>query len=172
MSSTPQIQAQSLATESIGQLMEFDFRSIGGSNRVFVANTQENEGTFANLDITWDGAERTFQHIDFSMSNLRSDLTGQVAEPTLRIAAHDLFAISSWASATTKSDGSTFTMMDYRGLKIKRMRLFFNTPTLIDPQTYFVKSVDELSAEQMVFTLTASLGTENGNKPSARKLEI
>jgi len=167
MSSTPQIQAQSLATESIGQLMEFDFRSIGGSNRVFVANTQENEGTFANLDITWDGAERTFQHIDFSMSNLRSDLTGQVAEPTLRIAAHDLFAISSWASATTN-----FTMMDYRGLKIKRMRLFFNTPTLIDPHTYFVKSVDELSAEQMVFTLTASLGTENGNKPSARKLGI
>jgi hypothetical protein len=167
MSSTPQIQAQSLATESIGQLMEFDFRSIGGTQRVYVANTQENEGTFANLDITWDGAERTFQHIDFSMSNLRSDLTGQVAEPTLRIAAHDLFAISSWASATTN-----FTMMDYRGLKIKRMRLFFNTPTLIDPHTYFVKSVDELSAEQMVFTLTASLGTENGNKPSARKLEI
>ena len=167
MSSSPQIQAQSLATESIGQLMEFDFRSIGGTQRVYVANTQENEGTFANLDITWDGAERTFQHIDFSMSNLRSDLTGQVAEPTLRIAAHDLFAISSWASATTN-----FTMMDYRGLKIKRMRLFFNTPTLIDPQTYFVKSVDELSAEQMVFTLTASLGTENGNKPSARKLGI
>lgn len=167
MSSTPQIQAQSLATESIGQLMEFDFRSIGGTHRVFVANTQENEGTYANLDITWDGSERTFQHIDFSMSNLRSDLTGQVAEPTLKIAAHDLFAISDWASATTN-----FTMMDYRGLKIKRMRLFFNTPTLIDPQTYFVKSVDELSAEQMVFTLTASLGTENGNKPSARKLEI
>lgn len=167
MSSTPQIQAQSLATESIGQLMEFDFRSIGGTQRVFVSNTQENEGTYANLDITWDGSERTFQHIDFSMSNLRSDLTGQVAEPTLKIAAHDLFAISDWASATTN-----FTMMDYRGLKIKRMRLFFNTPTLIDPQTYFVKSVDELSAEQMVFTLTASLGTENGNKPSARKLEI
>jgi len=167
MSSTPQIQAQSLATESIGQLMEFDFRAIGGTHRVFVANTQEFETSYANLDITWDGAERTFQHIDFSMSNLRSDLTGQVAEPTLRIAAHDLFAISDWASATTN-----FTMMDYRGLKIKRMRLFFNTPTLIDPQTYFVKSVDELSAEQMVFTLTASLGTENGNKPSARKLEI
>jgi len=168
MSSTPQIQAQKLATEAIGQLMEFDFRAIGGSNRVYVANTQENEGSGnANLDITWDGAERTFQHIDFSLSNLRSDLTGQVAEPTLKIAAHDLFAISDWATATTN-----FTMMDYRGLKVKRMRLFFNTPTLIDPQTYFVKSVDELSAEQMVFTLTASLGTENGNKPSARKLEI
>jgi hypothetical protein len=63
-------------------------------------------------------------------------------------------------------------MVDYRGLKLKRMRLFFNTPTLIDPQTYFVKSVDELSAEQIVFTLTPSLGTEAGNKPSARKLEI
>ena len=168
MSSTPQIQAQSLATESIGQLMEFDFTSIGGSQKVYVANTQEFETSFANLDVVWtDGVEHTFQHIDFSLSNLRSDLTGQVAEPTLKIAAHDLFAISSWASAT-----ANFTMMDYRGLKIKRMRLFFNTPTLIDPQTYFVKSVDELSAEQMVFSLTASLGTENGNKPSARKLEI
>jgi len=169
MSSTPEIQSQSLVTQSIGQLMEFDFTSIGGSSKVYIANTQENEtGTYEKLDITWtDGIEHTFEWIDFSLSNLRSDLTGQVSEPQLRIAAHDLWQISGWASAT-----SGFTMVDYRGLKLKRMRLFFNTPTMIDPQTYFVKSVDELSPSQIMFTLTPSLGTENGNKPSARKLEI
>lgn len=168
MSSTPAKESQKLVTQSIGQLMEFDFTSIGGSAKVYLANTQEFESSFQNPTVTWtDGITHTFQHIDFTMSNLRSDLTGQVAEPTLRIAAHDLWQISSWSSAT-----SGFTMVDYRGLKLKRMRLFFNTPTLIDPQTYFVKSVDELSAEQIVFTLTPSLGTEAGNKPSARKLEI
>ena len=168
MSSTPAKESQKLVTESIGQLMEFDFTSIGGSAKVYLSNTQEFESSFQNPTVTWtDGITHTFQHIDFTMSNLRSDLTGQVAEPTLQIAAHDLWQISSWSSAT-----SGFTMVDYRGLKLKRMRLFFNTPTLIDPQTYFVKSVDELSAEQIVFTLTPSLGTENGNKPSARKLEI
>jgi len=40
------------------------------------------------------------------------------------------------------------------------------------PQRFFVKSVDDLSPEQITFTLTPSLGTENGEKPSARKLEI
>lgn len=169
MSSQARIEAQKLVTQSIGQLIEFDFTSIGGSNKVYIANTQENEtGTYEKLDITWtDGVEHTFEWIDFQLSNTRSDLTGQVSEPTLTIAAHDLWQISSWSSAT-----SGFTMVDYRGLKLKRMRLFFNTPTMIDPQTYFVKSVDELSPSQIVFTLTPSLGTENGNKPSARKLEI
>jgi len=62
--------------------------------------------------------------------------------------------------------------MDYRGLKLKRQRLFYNTVTLIAPQTYFVKSVDKLTPTEISFTLTPSLGTENGNKPSARKLEI
>jgi len=152
--------------------MEFDFRSIGGTARVFVANTQEVDSGYQQLDIAgWDGASdttvRTYSWIDFSLSNLRSDLTGSVAEPTLKVAAHDLWQISDWSSAT-----NNFTMMDYRGLKVKRMRLFFNTPTLINPQTFFVKSVDELSPEQITFTLTPSLGTENGNKPSARKLEI
>ena len=51
MSSTPEIQSQSLVTESIGQLMEFDFRSIGGTARVFVANTQEVDSGYQQLDI-------------------------------------------------------------------------------------------------------------------------
>jgi len=173
MSSTPAKESQNLVTEGVGQLIEFDFTSIGGSAKVYLANTQEYESSFQNPTVLWtDGIVHTFQWIDFTLSNTRSDLTGQVSEPSLQIAAHDLWQISSWSSGTTKSDGTGFTMVDYRGLKLKRMRLFFNTPTLIDPQTYFVKSVDELSAEKIVFTLTPSLGTENGNKPSARKLEI
>lgn len=165
---TPVIVSQKLVTESIVTLMEFDFTSIGGSNKVYVANELERElSGLAKLDIEWDGVERTFEWLDFTISSLRSDLTGQVAEPTLTLAAYSLWQISSWSSAT-----SGFTMMDYRGLKVKRQRFFYNTPTLIAPQTYFVKNVEELTPTQISFTLTPSLGTENGNKPSARKLEI
>lgn len=165
---TPEIQSQKLVTESILTLMEFDFRSIGGTGRVFVAN--ELEGSTSNpaeLTSQWDGAERTFKHIDFSISQLRSDLTGQITEPTLSVAAYDLWQISEWASAT-----SSLNLMDYRGLKIKRQRKFYNVSTLILPQTLFVKNVEELNATTITFTLTPSLGTENGNKPSARKLEL
>lgn len=165
---TPEIQSQKLVTEPIAQLMEFDFRSIGGTARVFIANSHEFEGvSYQNADIEWDGAERTFQWIDFTISQLRSDLTGQITEPTLTVAAHDLWQISEWATAT-----SSLNLMDYRGLKIKRQRLFYETPTLIMPQSLFVKNVEELTPTTITFTLTPSLGTENGNKPSARKLEL
>lgn len=168
MSSTPEIQSQLLVTQAIATLMEFDFRSIDGSARVFISNSQERVGGVTQkMDITWDGALRTFEHVDFTISQLRSDLTGQITEPTLTVAADTLWDISGWSTET-----SSMNLMDYRGLKVKRQRLFFNTPTLIAPQTFFVKNVEELSASQIVFTLTPSMGTENGNKPSARKLEI
>ena len=165
---TPIITSQKLVTESILTLMEFDFRSIGGSERVFLGN--ELEGSVSNpyeLTSVWDGEERTFKHIDFTISSLRSDLTGSIAEPTLSIAAYDLWQISGWASAT-----SALSLMDYRGLKVKRQRKFYNILTLVAPQTFFVKNVYELTPEVITFTLTPSMGTENGNKPSARKLEI
>lgn len=168
MSDTPEKSSQRLVTESILTLMEFDFRSIGGTERVFVSNELEGSvATPAEVTSTWDGATRTFKHIDFSISQLRSDLTGQITEPTLSIAAYDLWQISDWSTAT-----SSMNLMDYRGLKIKRQRKFYNISTLVIPQTFFVKNVEELSATTLVFTLTPSLGTENGNKPSARKLEI
>lgn len=166
---TPVITSQKLVTESVVQLMEFDFRSIGGSARVFLANQQERtvSGT-QTLDSEWDnGNVRTFEHIDFTISSLRSDLTGSIPEPTLSIAAYDLWQIAGWSSAT-----STMSLMDYRGLKMKRQRLFYNTNNPFAPQTFFVKNVDELTPEVITFTLTPSMGTENGNKPSARKLEI
>lgn len=168
---SPVEQSQKLVTSHIAQLMEFDFRSIGGSERVFLANEQEAVGgVFQKIDIQWPTSSspiRVFEYIDFSLSSLRSDLTGSIAEPTISIAAYDLWQISGWASAT-----SGMSLMDYRGLKMQRQRLFYATPTMIAPQTFFVKNVDELTPEVITFTLTPSMGTENGNKPSARKLEI
>ena len=172
MTTTPTIESQKLVTPQIAQLMEFDFRSIGGSARVFLANQQEGDGSggYQKIDIEWPTSSspvRVFEHIDFTISSLRCDLTGSIAEPTLSIAAYDLWQISGWASAT-----SSLSLMDYRGLKMQRQRLFYSTPTMIAPQTFFVKNVDELTPEVITFTLTPSMGTENGNKPSARKLEI
>ena len=62
--------------------------------------------------------------------------------------------------------------MDYRGLRIRRQRIFYNTTTFIAPQVFYVKTVDELTASTMSFTLTPSLGSERLDRPSARKLEI
>ena len=161
-----------MVTPAIAQLMEFDFRSIGGSARVFLANQQEGDGAggLKKIDHPWPtdaSPVRVFEYIDFTISSLRSDLTGSIAEPTLSIAAYDLWQITGWATAT-----SGMSLMDYRGLKVKRQRKFYNILTLVAPQTFFVKNVDELTPEVITFTLTPSMGTENGNKPSARKLEI
>ena len=62
--------------------------------------------------------------------------------------------------------------MDYRGLRIRRQRFFYNVPTLIIPQVFYVKSVDELNTSTISFTLTTSLGSERLDRPSARKMEI
>lgn len=169
--SLPAIQAQLLATKPVVNLYEIDFTTIGGSSKIYLANGQEADGSggYQKIDIAWDDevGVKTFEWIDTRISALRSDLTGQVAEPTLEIAAYDLWQISSWASAT-----SGYNMMDYRGLGVNRKRLFYGTWYTMIPQRYFVKNVDELSASTIKFTLTPSLGTENGNKPSARKFEI
>lgn len=167
----PEIVSQLLVTTPVVELYEFDFTTVGGSSKVYLANGQEYDGLggYQKLDIQWDdeAGVQTFEWIDTRISGLRSDLTGQIAEPTLEIAAYDLWQISAWASAT-----SGFSMPDYRGVGVNRKRLFYNTWYNMIPQRYFIKSVDELSPTSIVFTLTPSLGTENGNKPSARKFEI
>lgn len=167
--SSPQTQAQQLAVGSVANLMEFDFTSIGGSAHVYLSDSTEYEnGSYQEVDLIWtDGLIHTFNWTDFEWSGLRSDLTGGIAEPKLKIAALTLWENTSWANAT-----SGFSLMDYRGLKVKRFRMFYETPTFITPQSYFVKSVDELNEREISFTLTPSLGMENANKPSARKLEI
>jgi len=161
--------SQKLVTEGTLQLLEFDFTPIGGSAHVYVSTEHmEDASGYIPVVTTWsDGASHTFNRIDFQMSGISCDLTGSVAEATLKVASDSLWALSDWASAT-----SSFGLMDYRGLRVRRQRQFFNTTTLIAPQVFYVKSVDELSATTITFTLTPSLGSERLDRPSARKLEI
>lgn len=163
-------ETQGLVTEATYQLMEFDFTSIGGSAKIYLA-TDHQENTYqvyTDPVLGWvDGQSHTFKRIDFKWSGLRSDLTGQVAEPNLSVAAVDLWNITEWASAT-----SPMNLMDYRGLRVRRSRVFFGTSNFTPIQTYFVETVDELSPTTISFTLTPSLGSEQMDQPSARKLEL
>lgn len=163
-------ETQGLVTEATYQLMEFDFTTIGGSAKIYLA-TDHQENTYqvyTDPVLTWvDGASHTFKRIDFKWSGLRSDLTGAIAEPNLSVAAYDLWQMSDWASATTG-----LNLMDYRGLRVRRARVFFGTSNFTPIQTYYVKTVDELSATTISFTLTPSLGSEQMDQPSARKLEL
>ena len=161
---------QKLVTEAVLQYVEFDFTTIGRSNKVHITS-DHNEPTYFNyVDPTqvWvDGNTYTFKRVDFSMSGLRSDLTGQIAEPTLTVAADSLWALPEWTSAT---DG--MSLLDYRGVRVSRQRTFYNILTYITPQVYFIKHIDEFNADRITFTLTPTLGGENLNQPSARKLEL
>lgn len=166
-------ESQQLVTEATFQLLELDFSTTESqqSAHIYLSTEHSEDIAYRQYDdptIGWsDGASHTFKRIDFQMSGISSDLTGSVAEPTLSIAAADLWQISAWATAT-----SGFNLMDYRGLRVRRQRMFFGTNTLITPQVFYVKSVDQLSATTISFTLTPSLGSERLDRPSARKLEI
>jgi hypothetical protein len=166
---TPTIQSQKLVTEGTIQCLEFDFTSIGGSSSVYVS-TEHNQpsGAYIPVVANWiDGSSHTFDRLDFEVSGISCDLTGSIAEPKLKLAADSLWSLSDWASAT-----SGFGLMDYRGLRVRRQRFFYNITALIIPQVFYVKSVDELNPSTISFTLTPSLGSERLDRPSARKLEI
>mgnify|MGYP005989994801 FL=1 len=167
---TSTIQSQKLVTPAVDELLEFDFTAISGSAKVHIAGNHEElvYREYTDPIITWvDGVSYTFKRIDFEVSGISCDLTGSVAEPRLRLASDSLWSLSDWASAT-----SGFGLMDYRGLRIRRQRIFYNTTTFIAPQVFYVKTVDELTASTLSFTLTPSLGSERLDRPSARKLEI
>ena len=166
---TPTIQSQKLVTEGTIQCLEFDFTTVGGSTSVYVSTEHEqNAGVYEPVEANWiDGNDHTFHRLDFQVSGISCDLTGSVPEPSLKVAADSLWDISDWSSATTG-----FGLMDYRGLRIRRQRFFYNISTLIIPQVFYVKSVDELNPSTISFTLTPSLGSERLDRPSARKLEI
>jgi len=169
--SSANAESQKLVTQATMQLMEFDFTTIGGSAHIYLC-TEHNEPTYNNfvdVQTNWiDGSVPTFKRCDFQWSGLRSDLTGQIAEPNLSVAAVDLWDIAGWASATSGKN-----LMDYRGLRVRRARKFYNFQNnFVAIQTYYVKTVDELSATTISFTLTPSLGSEQMDQPSARKLEL
>ena len=166
---TPTIQSQKLVTEGTIQCLEFDFTSIGGSTSVYVS-TEHNQpsGSYIPVETTWiDGSSHTFHRLDFEVSGISCDLTGSIAEPTLKVAAESLWALSGWAAETVG-----FALKDYRGIRIRRMRQFYNTVGLMAHQVFYIKSVDELNPSTISFTLTPSLGSERLDRPSARKLEI
>lgn len=169
--SSAKAESQKLVTQATMQLMEFDFTTVGGSEHIYLGTEHNEQGynNFVDVQTNWvDGSTHTFTRCDFQWSGLRSDLTGAIAEPNLSVAALDLWAIPGWASAT-----SNMGLMDYRGLRVRRARKFYNfTNTFVAIQTYYVKTVDELTATTISFTLTPSLGSEQMDQPSARKLEL
>ena len=168
-------ESQKLVTQACDELLEFDFTAIGGSAKVHIAAAHEEQSLrdYTDGDVVWvDGNTYTFKRMDFQMSGIRSDLTGAVAEPTLTVAAVSLWDLPEWQAGTRYGQANPFGLMDYRGLKVRRQRLFFNTSTLIAPQVYYVKTVEDLTASRIKFTLTPSLGAERLDRPSARKLEI
>lgn len=161
MSSTPEIERQKLVTNAVMQLVVFDFTTIGRSGVVYlIDNHVENDAA-----VYYEPAP--YKRIDFQMSGLRSDLTGQIAEPTITLASASLWELPEWQSATNGMD-----MMDYRGVRVYRERKFYNTDNSIVPQVYYIKQVEELNPESITFTLTPNLGGDNFNQPSARKLEL
>lgn len=105
--------------------------------------------------------------IEIEMSGIRSDLTGAVSEPSLSISCDKLWD-TDWAIATAGFTG----LGNYKGIKVERRRFLDGNGQTILPQTFFIKSVNELNAREMTFTLTPSLGGDRLDLPSARKLEL
>ena len=168
------VESQKLVTPGTVQLLEFDFTAIGGSTSVYVS-TEQNQPVDPYIPIVTDWIDGsgtlisnvTFNRLDFELSGISCDLTGSIAEPTLKVAAESLWALSGWAAETVG-----FALKDYRGIRIRRMRQFYNTVGLMAHQVFYIKSVDELNPSTISFTLTPSLGSERLDRPSARKLEI
>jgi phage-related protein len=166
--STVDIQSQRLTTTESVQLFEFDFSNVGGS-KVYIASGTEWKPGFGKLDTTWDGSVKTFEYIELEMSGVRSDLTGALAEPSLKVSCAKLWEFSSWSSSATG-----LNLSDYQGVRVRRQRLFYSldNDTPFFPQTYYIKSVDEFNAYYISFTLTSTLGGDRLDLPSARKLEL
>ena len=157
--STVNIQSQKLSTNWVAQLFQFRFPA---GNTVYLANALEWLPGWSKF---YNGQ---YDYVEIEMAGIRSDLTGALSEPSLRIASDKLWSNSGWAAAT-----NGLSLSDYRGISVVRNRLFYNigVNTTFYPQLFFVKSVDELSATEIVFTLTPLLGGDRLEQPSARKLE-
>lgn len=162
--SSPQEEVQKFITQAVVSLIEFDFTPIGGSGSVFIANSKERLGDGSERILELNGQQ--YQWVDFVAGGFRNDLTGQPNEPTLKVAAYDLWQLSDWASET-----AGFSLNDYQGITVLRQRFFYNTPTLIAPQKFYIKQVESLTSTTIEFKLSGSYDSENLNRPSARKLE-
>lgn len=163
-------QSQKLATNPVLDLIEFDFTSIGGTAKVYIATGYEGApgGGLQQLDLDFngDGVTDTFTRIDFKCGGFKNDLMGSPNEPTLTVAVEDLWNVTGWAGAV-----AGFSLRDYRGLVVNRKRMFYGIYYRMIPQRYFVKSIESMTATEITFQLSGSLDSENLNRPSARKLE-
>lgn len=158
---TAQIERQKLLTQAINQQVIFDFTTIGRSGIVYLIDNHTEPTANNYVD------PLPYRRIDFQMSGLRSDLTGQIAEPSIVLASQSLWDLTEWQTAT-----NGMGLMDYRGVRVIRYRRFYNTTVAVAPQVYYIKQLDELNPETISFTLTPNLGGDNLNQPSARKLEL
>lgn len=162
-------QSQRLVTYAVTDLIEFDFTSIGGTAKVYIAKDYEGAsgGGLQQIDIDFDsdGVDEVFTRVDFKCGGFKNDLMGSPNEPTLTVAVEDLWNVSGWSSAT-----SGFSLRDYRGLVVNRKRMFYGVRYRMIPQRFFIKSVESMTATEITFQLSGSLDSENLNRPSARKL--
>ena len=159
----PETEVQKLVTEPIIDLIEFDFTSIDGSAQIYLASSLKHSAGPGSAQAKFTWQTNTYEHIEFEATGFSSDLTGSTAEPTLKVSADLLFAIASWPNTE---------LIEYRGVIVKRRRLFENSVNAVQPQIYYIKKVDMLSATEIVFTLTPNRSTERLNKSSSRKLDI
>lgn len=161
-------QSQRLVTSPVNDVIEFDFTSVGGTQKVYISKGYEGAagGGLQELDLLWDGVVRTFTRIDFVAGGFKNDITGSPNEPTLKLAVESLWNVPNWAAAT-----AGFSLRDYQGVIVNRKRMFYDVAYRMIPQRFYIKSVESLSSTEIVFQLSGSLDSENLNRPSARKLE-
>lgn len=163
-------ESQKLVTNQVTDLIEFDFTSLGGTAKIYIAKDFEYEGggpAEITIDFNSDGNIDTFTRVDFKCGGFKNDVLGSPNEPTLTVAVESLWNVSGWAAAT-----SGFSLRDYQGLIVNRKRMFYGVYYRMIPQRYYVKNIESLNSTEIVFQLSGSLDSENLNRPSARKLEV
>ena len=81
-------EAQKLVTDPIVDLIEFDFTSIGRTEKVYIASSlQTGSGPQTGQQVKFQWQVNDYEHIDFKASGFLSDLKGSTAEPELTVAA-------------------------------------------------------------------------------------
>jgi phage-related protein len=157
-------EAQKLVTEPIVDLIEFDFTSIGRTEKVYLASSlQTGSGPQTGQQVKFQWQVNDYEHIDFKASGFLSDLTGSTAEPELTVSADLLYALSSWPN---------IDLIEYRGVIVKRRRVFVSSSEAVQPQTYFIKKVNELTSSTITFVLTPNRSTERLNRKSSNILDL
>jgi len=153
----PETEVQKFVTEPIIDLIEFDFTSIGGTAHVYIASSLN----ASQSKFTWQVNQ--YDPVDFTTSGFNADLTGGISEPSLTVASDTLFSLASWPNTD---------LILYRGVTVKRRRVFETSTAAVQPQIYYIKKVDSFSATEITFTLTPSRSFERLNRKSTRKLDL